>query len=68
VPTYEYECPSCGKGFEQHFLDAKDRDRLAPLCMKSGDHINQRPMRTIRTPSAVSLHFKGDGWTPKYHE
>ena len=53
MAIYIYKCPVCGEE-EKVIQSIKDGSR--PL------HCGQ-PME--RVPQAPSLHFKGEGWTPR---
>ncbi|MFA6449232.1 MAG: zinc ribbon domain-containing protein [bacterium] len=35
MPIYEYECSSCGHGYERRYESSNDRD-IAPPCPKCG--------------------------------
>ncbi len=52
MPTYEYECDSCGHTFE---LFQRFSDEPAKTCQKCGG-----PVRRVFSP--VGIIFKGTGW------
>lgn len=59
MPRYLYEC-SCGfRSERQESLYQRPDPPVCPRC--EGD----RPM--IPVPTAAAVHFKGQGWTPKFH-
>jgi putative FmdB family regulatory protein len=55
MPTYTYECETCGEGFER-ILPMSDSD-VPQTCDCGG-----KGKRTISMPNVI---FKGDGWVSK---
>ena len=58
MPRYDYKCAQCGE-IQQLTIpyDARDSELGCPFCEG----------RMMRQLSAPSVHFKGEGWTPRYH-
>lgn len=52
MPTYTYECSSCGSAFEQYQKFSEDPLTDCPSC-------NGRVRRVMHAPGIV---FKGSGW------
>ena len=56
MPTYEYECASCGV-FEVDQRITEDALTLCPTCKKNG-----KKQKISRIISAPAFHLKGGGW------
>lgn len=56
MPTYEYNCQSCGL-IE---INQSINDKPLELCPKC------KGTKIKRILSICSSHFKGEGWTPKH--
>lgn len=56
MPRYDYKCKKCGVIEIEHKMNEKVK-----ICPKCGEKIE----KLINSPS---ISFKGEGWTPKYHE
>lgn len=55
MPTYQYECKTCGKQVE---LFQKISEKKAPACDSEG--CEKQPMETLI--QATSFRLKGTGW------
>lgn len=55
MPTYEYECPSCGEWFEKFLSITSSDDPQTCSCGSVGE-------KRISPPNFI---LKGDGWTGK---
>lgn len=53
MPTYEYQCDSCGYRFEQLQKITEDALKTCPSCGKDS---------LKRLVSATAFHLKGGGW------
>ncbi len=56
MPTYDYDCASCGRRFEVVHGVHAERPTTCPLC-------GGGPIR--KAVSAPAVHFKGSGWAKK---
>jgi putative FmdB family regulatory protein len=56
-PIYDFVCPKCGKSEE----DVSAKDGLDRICYECGFKMKKR----VSAPTPV---FRGDGWTPRYHQ
>ncbi|MCA9603435.1 MAG: zinc ribbon domain-containing protein, partial [Myxococcales bacterium] len=53
MPTYEYECEACGKGFEIEQRITEDRLKKCPKCGK---------LKLKRLVGTGNFILKGGGW------
>ena len=60
MPVYEYECKKCEYVFEE-FQNLDD----SPLANCPECKIKNSLVKLL---SASVIQFKGEGWTPKFHE
>ena len=60
MPTYQYRCKSCEEDLEIFHSVMDKPKKKCPKCGK------KQLVRIITSPPAVI--FKGQGWTPKYHD
>jgi len=64
MPTYTYKCPKCGETAELvRPVHARDKH----VVCYAGPNRDRCATKMERQIEAPSVHFKGDGWTPKFH-
>ena len=59
MPIYEYECKKCEYTFEEL---QSIHDKALTKCPECGA---KKSLKKLISTSAIK--FKGDGWTPKFH-
>ena len=63
MPTYEYFCEECAHTFEVEQKITDEPLTIAPDCASSTEKCSLKKLLFVS-----AIKFKGEGWTPKYHE
>lgn len=56
MPYYEFQCPKCGKIFEEYYKNIKEADADFIECIYCG-------VKMKRILSSTSFILKGGGWS-----
>lgn len=75
MPTYEYKCPRCGYIIEVFHGISEKPVIKCPKCRECGinpetnryEHDLYGPIMDKMIGRGSGVIFKGDGWTPKFH-
>jgi len=61
MPTYTFRCPRCEQVVEEILSISEYTNRGAPACTADNEQMEIQLQ-------VAPIHFKGSGWTPKFHK